>query len=176
MFPGSVSEARELLGSLGASWRLLVHTDLVGEAAEEMLAKLRSLGVQLDVDFVRIGIVLHDAGKILHATELTGAGNLHEEAGETLLLKHGVAPSLARVCRSHARWGTMEVSFEELMVALADTLWKGVRSYELERRVVDHVASLGTANRWDLFIDLDTLFEKIAADGPRRLERSRQPP
>jgi hypothetical protein len=66
----------------------------------------------------------------------------------------------------------MEVGLDELLVALADTLWKGVRRADLEERVVDLVADRLGATRWDVFIDLDTLFEAIAADGPSRLERS----
>jgi hypothetical protein len=67
----------------------------------------------------------------------------------------------------------MEVSLEELMVALADKLWKGVRNEALEQRVIDAVAEALGKTRWDLFVELDTLFEAVAADGSRRLEQSR---
>jgi len=36
---------------------------------------------------------------------------------------------------THARWRHMHVSLEELIVALADKLWKGVRDSELEEGV-----------------------------------------
>jgi HD domain-containing protein len=171
--PPSIAAARALLVELGASRRLLRHVELVGEAAELLLAKLAALGVDLRADFVRIGVVLHDAGKVLHPAELDGAGGQHEPAGEALLIKHGVSADLARICLSHARWRDMPLSSEELVVALADKQWKGVRNVELEERVVDCVAALLCQDRWSLFVELDTLFEEIAADGANRLERSR---
>ncbi|MEP4805795.1 MAG: hypothetical protein ABJZ69_15405 [Hyphomicrobiales bacterium] len=66
----------------------------------------------------------------------------------------------------------MSVSFEELMVALADTLWKGSREADLELQITDGVAARLQTDRWDLFGALDSLFEEIAADGDERLSRS----
>jgi hypothetical protein len=168
-----MSEALELLRRLGAPPRLQRHVELVSEAAELLLARLGSVGVPLNAEFVRAGVILHDAGKILHPEELDGPGNRHEPDGEALLIEHGVSPDLARVCRSHAQWEQLSASLEELLIALADKLWKGVRKRELEERVIDRVAaSLGT-DRWSVFLELDTVFEEIAADGSQRLERSR---
>jgi hypothetical protein len=164
-----MTEALELLTRLGAPHRLLRHVELVGEAAELLLARLAA---PLDAEFVRDGVILHDAGKILHPAELDEPGARHEPDGESLLLEHGVSPNLARVCRSHAQWNQMAVSLEELVVALADKLWKGVRKRDLEELAIDRVAaSLGT-DRWNVFLELDTLFEEIAAKGSNRLERS----
>jgi hypothetical protein len=166
-------EARELLEHLGAPARLLRHVALVREAAELLLARLAALRVPLNAEFVRAGVILHDTGKILHPAELDGPGNRHEPDGEALLVKHGIHPDLARVCRSHAQWEQMPVSLEELLVALADKLWKGVRKRDLEERVIDRVAAALGTDRWNVFLELDTLFEEIAADGSNRLERSR---
>jgi hypothetical protein len=69
----------------------------------------------------------------------------------------------------------MPVSLEELIVALADKLWKGARNSELEERVVERVAACLEQDRWALFVELDTSFEDIAAGGADRLERSRRP-
>jgi len=165
--------ARELLVTLGAPARLLRHVELVGEAADLILSKLAELQVPVRADLVRAGVILHDAGKIMHPAELDEAGSQHEPAGERLLLERGVAPELARICVSHAQWANMSVSFEELLVALADKLWKGVRKPELEERVVDAVAAVLRTDRWNLFVTLDSLFEEVAADGTTRLERSR---
>jgi hypothetical protein len=131
--------------------------------------------VPFDAQFVRLGVAIHDAGKILHPAELDGAGAEHEPDGERLLLEHGVDPRLARCCMSHARWSTMDCSLEELLVALADKLWKGARHEELERRVIDAVAGKLGKGVWDVFVELDTAFEEIAAGGAERLERSRLP-
>jgi hypothetical protein len=171
--PSTVAAARELLLELGAPPRLLRHVELVGEAADLLLAGLAVLRVGVSEDLVRTGVVLHDAGKIIHPSELDKPSGEHEPAGESLLLEHGVSAELARICLSHARWSEMDASLEELLVALADKLWKGVRNPALEERVIDAVASRVGRAHWDVFVELDTLFEEIAADGTSRLERSR---
>ncbi len=173
MNPASVGAAVSLLEQLGAPARLMRQVALVGEAGERLLDKLRKLHLPLDADFVRVGIVLHDAGKIRFPSELEASGADHEPAGQDLLLRNGVSPELARVCLSHARWAAMPVTIEELLVALADKLWKGVRKADLEQRVVDTIAKILQRDRWDLLVELDTLFEDIAAGGSARLERSR---
>jgi len=170
--PHSFAAARELLVRLGAPVRLLRHIELVHEAAELLLRELVTLGVPLRADFVRVGVALHDSGKILHPAELDGPGASHEPDGEALLLHAGVSPELARVCLSHARWDTMEVSFEEIVIALADKLWKGVRNSRLEERCIDAIAGILGKERWDVFIALDNAFERVAANGQERLARS----
>ena len=173
MFPACRDDARSLLAPLGAPPHLLLHVELVGEAADLLIALFQKHGVPVDDDFVRAGVVLHDAGKIEHPQELFGPGSEHEPGGERLLLAAGVAPALARVCLSHARWREMSVTLEELVIALADKLWKGVRAPDLEERVVAEAAArLGRA-RWDLFVPFDSCFEDIAEHGHERLERSR---
>lgn len=126
--PPTVAAARTLLAQLGAPARLLRHVELVGEAAELLLAPLSKLGLEVQSDLVRLGVALHDCGKILHPDELDRPGGEHEPAGQALLLQHGVSPEIARICLSHARWESMTVSLEELLVALADKLWKGFAS------------------------------------------------
>jgi hypothetical protein len=170
--PATVADARALLVELGAPPRLIRHGELVGEAAEMLLARLRRFGVRVDEDIVRLGVVLHDAGKLLHPIEFEQPGDEHEPAGEALLLAHGVSPEVARMCLSHARWDSMAVSLDELLVALADKLWKGARKPKLEQRVIDGVAGALGKERWGVFVELDTLFEEVAAEGSKRLERS----
>jgi hypothetical protein len=171
--PASVDDANLLLARLGAPPRLLRHVALVGEAGERLIGLASALHLPIDATLVRVGIVLHDAGKILVSAELDAPGGEHEPRGQDLLLEHGVSPGLARICLSHARWSEMSVSLEELLVALSDKLWKGVRSAQLEERVINEVAKALNRDRWDLFVQLDSLFEDVAADGAARLERSR---
>jgi hypothetical protein len=168
----SRADAIAMLEQLGAQDHLLQHVSLVSEALEELLAGLSELGSRLDVETMRVGIVLHDVGKILYPNELVGPGKEHEAAGEALLLRHGVAPHLARICRSHAQWRDMDVSLEELLVGLADKLWKGKREADLEERVIDMLSQKLGRDRWDLYIQADDLFERIASHGTERLARS----
>ena len=168
----TAEDAEALLVDVGAPERLIMHGRLVLEAAEELLARAKGLGVAIDGRLVRAGAVLHDIGKTVQPDELHASGALHEEAGERLLLARGIEPAVARCCVSHARWATMTCSLEELLVALADALWKGVRRESLEKRVVEEIAGRLAVDPWSIFVDLDSCFEDISERGPERLIRS----
>jgi HD superfamily phosphohydrolase YqeK len=167
------NEAYDLLAKLGAPNRLLTHLKLVGEAAAELVRVYRELGVSVDANRIELGAAVHDAGKIVHQSEIDGPGALHEEAGKLMLLELGVQPEIAECCVTHAAWEGHQVSFEERSVALADKLWKGKRVAELELAVIDSVAAKLGVDRWSTFTRLDEAFEEIAAAAPPRLERSR---
>jgi HD superfamily phosphodiesterase len=114
------TDAYRLLEELGAPLRLLLHVQLVGEAAEMLMRQYEKLGVQFDAKLVELGVALHDAGKTRHERELSEPGSLHEAAGEALLLAAGVEPAVARCCVTHAAWRGPDVTLEERTVALAD--------------------------------------------------------
>ncbi len=168
----TVQSAYLFLQELGAPSQLILHVKLVGEAAELIIAKLAKLSIQFDEHFVRMGVTFHDTGKILHPAELTAKGNRHEAEGERLLVAHGIDPALARCCRAHGQWQQMKCSIEELLVALADTLWKGKRNSRLEELTIATLAAQSNRDYWELFIEMDACFEQIAADGHLRLLRS----
>ena len=167
------ADAYALLQRLGATPHLLLHLQLVGEAADELIALFGTIGVTYDAKAIELGAALHDAGKIVHPNELSGPGDQHEQAGEHLLLAHGVPARLAHFCVSHAAWDAPGVSFEELTVALADALWKGVRIEALELRVIDAIAERLGVGRWTIYTPMDDGFERIASRGSERLARSR---
>ncbi|ODU15570.1 MAG: hypothetical protein BGP22_34860 [Variovorax sp. 67-131] len=167
------NDAYSLLRKLGASTRLLLHLQLVGEAADELIHALSSMGLAFDAKLVELGVAVHDAGKIEHPAELDGPGSQHEPSGERLLLTHHVQPKVARCCVSHAAWSAPGVCFEERLVALADKLWKGKREQALELCVIDEVATRLHLDRWDVFPKLDLIFEDIASGGEMRLQKSR---
>ncbi len=162
----------QLLVDIGAPSRLVRHAELVGEAADALLFGFARLEVPLDAHYVRVGAVVHDVGKAVHHAELDGPGSSHELAGEKLLLGRGASPDVARVCRSHAQWLDLAETLEELVVALADKLWKGARVTELEELVVDRAAAAVRKDRWQLFTPLDALFEQVASEADARLARS----
>ena len=164
-------DPRAILDIIGAPTRLRVHGALVCEAADALLAKARTMDIAVDETWVRGGAWLHDAGKAVHRDELEAPGHRHEAAGETLLLSHGVDARVARCCVTHASFSAT-CSLEELLVALADKLWKGVRNEALETLVIDAIAMRGKRERWDVFVELDACFEQIASDGDARLQRS----
>ncbi len=114
--------------------------------------------------------MLHDAGKVVCTSELSEPGQSHTEVGEKLLAENGVPPELARVCVSHKFWDSDGVSTEELVVALADRLWKGKRNERLEARIVERVARASSRESLSVFLALDSVFERIADEAPERLE------
>ena len=81
-------------------------------------------------------------------------------------------PAIARCCVSHAAWDAPGVSAEELLVALADKLWKGKRVDEIERLVADAIVATTGHEPWAVFAALDAICGAIAADGDARLARS----
>lgn len=166
------ANAAAMLRALGASERLLRHLQLVGEAADALMAVYSGLQLHFDARLIELGVALHDAGKIVHPEELDGPGSRHEPAGQALMLANGVPPALARCCVSHAAWQDPGNSFEELSVALADKLWKGKREEALELLVIDMAAAQRGQARWDVFTTLDSAFEDIAASGSERLRHS----
>lgn len=169
----TTTEAYQLLSQLGASEHLLTHVKLVGEAADLLIAGFENMDLVFDVNLIRLGAAIHDVGKILHPSELDGPGSLHEPAGEKMLLGQGVQSIVARCCVTHAQWQGESLSLEELAVATADKLWKGKREAELELKLIHAIAQQKQVDHWDIFTSLDDLFERIAAGGSERLERSR---
>lgn len=86
----SVNEAYKLLQNLDASPYLIQHVKLVGEAAEILILQFQHFDIAFDSEWIRLGVAFHDAGKILHPSELINRGDRHEATGEMLLLSQGV--------------------------------------------------------------------------------------
>ncbi|WP_431962932.1 hypothetical protein [Actinacidiphila sp. bgisy160] len=81
---------------------------------------------------MRFGAATHDIGKALHVAELSAPGSAHERAGRAQLLAQGVTPRLARFAATHGSWTDAAVTMEDLLVSVADKVWKGKRVTELE--------------------------------------------
>lgn len=171
MPPTSVDDALSWLRSVGAPPRLVQHHTLVAEAAAEIIEGLGHYRDAFDSAPVLLGAALHDAGKTLYPEEMSGPGHAHEQAGYDLLRSHGLH-TLARFCVSHADWDHDEHPLEDLLVALADKLWKGKRVAALEQRVLGCLGGARGETPWQTFVAVDPLFERVAARGDERLARS----
>lgn len=125
--------------------------------------------LNFDEKAVLFGAATHDLGKVLHPSELTGPGNLHERDGAALLEQYSVSPELARFARTHGAWNREALPLEDLLVALADTIWKGQRLEALEAQVVTMIAQQTGIERWEVFDKLDGLLEEVASRGDKRL-------
>ncbi|WP_033824135.1 HD domain-containing protein [Kitasatospora sp. MBT63] len=160
-----------LLRRAGAQPRLRAHLELVHDVAARLLDGIaaRWPGAAVDGPAVLFGAATHDLGKVRHPEELTGPGHRHEEAGHLLLLELGVDPRDARFARTHASWTLPGISLEELLVSLADQVWRGSRRADLEDLVTARLAEAGGLARWEVFLALDDLLTDLGADADRRL-------
>lgn len=169
----TVQDAIELLKLIDAPPRLVMHHKLVVEAAQKLVKEIKSrFNLKFDASLVLIGAALHDCGKVIYPQEMTGSGNQHESTGEQMLLSTGISPEIARFCRTHAQWAETDITLEDLLVALADKLWKGCRDEALESTVINYIAQESNLPTWKVFVDADLVFETIALEGPNRLIRS----
>lgn len=163
--------AVRLLEDLGAPPRLAAHLRAVHDVAAELVAWAGEHHPSLAVDeeAVLFGAATHDIGKALHPAELSGPGAEHERAGHALLRERGVEERLARFARTHASWDAPDIGFDDLLVSLADNVWKAKRLPELEQRVVDVLAAASGQEKWQVFMDLDDVCDRLAAGAGRRL-------
>lgn len=163
--------AEDLLRGSDAPPRLAAHLRAVHDVAYRILDWLdhRYRDLIVDREALLFGAAIHDIGKTIHVDELSGPGAAHEETGHRLLLEHGVEERLARFARTHAAWTGPGITIEDLLVSLADKVWKGKRVPDLEQRVAGHLMRASGQAPWQAFLDLDDLLTALAADADRRL-------
>ena len=171
--PVSTAEALEILRLLGAPPRLMRHGELVSQVAAQISEAFSRLRMDHNAILVATGAALHDAGKIVHPNELEASGSNHEAAGEQLLLSRGLSAKLARICRTHGQWEGADVTFEERFVALADHVWKGTRNESLEKLIMQDAGHRLGLEPWEVFMEIDSQLEKIAAGASARLASAR---
>jgi len=94
---------------------------------------------------------------------------MHERTGYELLLDHGVEEDLARFARTHADWTADDIGVDDLLVSLADKVWKAKRVADLEQLLTEHLATAGGQELWEVFLALDDVLDRIAADADARL-------
>ena len=173
MAPRTVEEALQLLETLGAGPWLVRHHALVVEAGRGLLEALpQACLAHVDRDAVLLGCALHDAGKLLHPAEQHAPGHAHEQAGRALLEARGVPAAISRFCVTHAVWSGSSAP-EDLLVALADKLWKGRREEALEELLVRKLAAASGLSFWEAWPELAAAFEQVAEGADDRLARSR---
>ncbi|MGO1051253.1 HD domain-containing protein [Crossiella sp. CA198] len=162
--------AADLLTSLDAPPRLAAHLRLVHEVAAQLADWLTAAhpAAGFDRTAVLFGAATHDIGKTEHVEELSGPGSRHEQAGYELLLTFGVPEEFARFARTHGDWTQPGIAFADLVVSLADKVWKAKRVPELEQLVVARLAALGQPP-WQVFLDLDEELTRIGAGADERL-------
>ncbi len=151
--------------------RLVAHLTLVHDVAATLVEELQKQWPDLSYDkqAMLIGAATHDFGKIIHTAELTKPGTFHEESGPTLLIENGVPEQYARFARTHGRWDQEPVTVEDLLVALADKIWRGQRNEKLEIAVSQRIAIATNQELWQVYAELDTILAAIAEQADQRL-------
>lgn len=164
-------QAADLLRQLDAPPRLAAHLRAVHDVAHRLLDWMGEEYPELAIDraAVLFGAATHDIGKIIHTGELSGPGSAHEHAGQRLLLDHRIDPAMARFARTHADWTGPGILIEDLVVSLADKVWKAERVPDLEQMVIDHLATVSRREPWEAFVVLDDFLTHLAEDADRRL-------
>lgn len=165
------ARAAALVTGLDAPPRLAAHLRAVHDVAVEIVdwVQLKHPEIEFDREAVLFGAATHDIGKTVHPDELSGPGSAHEQAGYDLLRAHGVDERLARFARDHASWTGPDIGIEDLLVTLADKVWKAKRVPDLEQRVVEHLAAVAGQEPWEAFLALDDFLDGLAADADSRL-------
>jgi hypothetical protein len=164
--------AAAALRAHGASPRLTAHHVLVHQVAVTLLVALGEAWPSLPIDreAVLLGAATHDIGKTVYPEELTGLGRKHESVGPDLLTADGMAPQHARFARTHGQWAHLaNPSLEDLLVALANAIWKGKRNQRLEDAITVRIAAHEGQESWEVFMILDDIVVAITEDAEIRL-------
>ncbi|MFC9846355.1 HD domain-containing protein [Streptomyces sp. NPDC060223] len=161
----------ELLESLDAPPRLAAHLRAVHDVAHQLVdwVEERQPALRFDREAVLFGAATHDIGKTVHVGELSGLGSAHEEAGRELLLANGFSAGLARFAGTHAAWGGPDIGIGDLLVSVADKVWKNKRVAELADLVVGRLSEASGRTTWEEFLALDDFLVAVGEGADRRL-------
>jgi hypothetical protein len=137
------TQVAALLDGLNASPRLVAHLTLGHDVAATLVAALHRAWSTLVYGrgSVLLGAATHAIGKMLHPQELSRPGHGHEDAGVALRERAGCSQEQARFARTHAQTANApSLAIEDLLVALADSLWRGKRDQRLKAASCEHHA------------------------------------
>ena len=166
----NVTEALSIQRDLDFPVRLIEHHRIVSEVTHALSEALNSIGLAIDSERAELMASIHDVGKSIVTDELSGVGSVHEELGVGVAESFGLPSSVSKICRSHNSQTTDGMDMEEIIVRLADKLWKGKRDFEFEQQAVSHFADYLGKDSWEVFMEADKIFEEVADSGHQRLE------
>jgi len=163
-------EINSVFQNLEIPQRLYAHLMIVHDVANKLLEEINRTWENLNIDknLVLFGAATHDIGKTIYTNELSGAGHKHEQAGLQLLLSVGVSEEKSKFTVSHSSWSESS-TLEELLVSLADKIWKGSRIQDLEDLLIERISTETKTERWEVFSLLDSIIDDITKDADERL-------
>ena len=115
-------------------------------------------------------MIVHDvANKLLEEINRTWENlNINKNlvlSGLQLLLSLGISEEKSKFAASHSSWSENS-ALEELLVSLADKIWKGNRVQDL---LIQRISTETKTERWEVFSLLDSIIDDIAKDADKRL-------
>ena len=153
--------------------RLKNHLVLVHHTAMLVTDRLKHHFPQLVLseDEISFGAATHDIGKIVVRDELYRKGKEHEPAGFGFLLQNGISEDQARFTKTHGNWTDDHLMAEDLIVSLADNIWKGKRINELEELLAGKISEALHSDYWMVYLKLDALISQVIIGSDDRLSR-----
>lgn len=150
--------------------RLYAHLMIVHDVANKLLEEINRTWGSLNINknLVLFGAATHDIGKTIYTNELSEAGYKHEQAGLQLLLSLGISEKKSKFAASHSSWSENS-TLEELLVSLADKIWKGNRVQDLEDLLIERISTETKTERWNTFSLPDSIIDDITKDADKRL-------
>lgn len=166
-FPKDVNR---LLQELEAPERLIRHLFIVHETASLLVNFITKNWPEIAINqhLILFGAATHDIGKTRVTNELYESGNLHENEGEKLLLDKGYTIDEARFASNHSNWQNHD-QLEDLLVSLADKVWKGKRIPALEFNTAASIAKKLNQDVWEIEPILNAYLDQLALQASSNL-------
>ena len=164
-------KAQMLFEKLEIQGRLEKHLRIVHQTALELSEAIHSQWTSLVFNLYEVlfGAATHDIGKHLVKEELFKPGNKHQQAGYDLLVSENIEPSLARFALTHGSVLYNTLLIEDLIVIMADKLWKGKRIDELEEAFISKISKELSQDFWFIYTKAENIFSKLAEGADKRL-------
>ncbi len=149
-------EALVLLRRMGCSEGVIEHSKTVAEVAVDLAKKLRENGVEVDVELVEVGALLHDIGRA--KTHDVRHGYIGGEIGRSL----GLPEKLVKIIERHVGGGITAREAKELNMPPRDFIPRTV-----EEKIVAYADKLVAHNRKvDFNHTLEEFREKLGENHP----------
>lgn len=147
------------------------HLTLVFNVSRDLVKKLTLAFSDLNINEYEVffGAGTHDIGKIIERNELYEKGKKHEETGYKILVDYGIEENLSRFTKTHGDWLSENLKIEDLIVSLADKIWKGQRIDDLEEKLVHKISIAQNIDYWIVYSALDVIISEIVIGADVRL-------
>jgi len=150
------SQAIEALSKTGCNPQVIEHCKVVSQLAVRLARLAEHKGMEVDVDLVRIGGLLHDIGRSrTHGVE-------HGFVGSTIIDSYGYSPAIARIAERHVGAGISSDETQKLGLPDRDFIPE-----TLEEKLVCYADKLIEGKRRVPFDEaLDVLAKDLGSDHP----------